>query len=173
MKPHSYISLLPLLIASLLVTTGCPKKNPDQISLTRPASALADAPSSPTASESPGIPPPSPAPSPVAVTLDPFSEMTAALEAATANKHEGLSAVQQRMDRQIDDQIAARKATGHEVSLAEDERLDSATEDFAEKLRMLTLSSPEVWDSAKHNTKLSLLSVRSAYAAIMNKPEEK
>lgn len=99
--------------------------------------------------------------------------MNAALAAATPEKHEGLAAVQQRMDREIDSRIQAWKAAGNNVTLAEDEKLDSATEDFAEKLRMLTLSSPEVWDSAKHDTELSLQTVRSAYIAIMSKPAKK
>jgi uncharacterized protein YukE len=99
--------------------------------------------------------------------------MNTALAAATAEKHEGLAAVQQRMDREIDNRIQAWKTAGNNVTLAEDEKLDSATEDFAEKLRMLTLSSPEVWDSAKHDTELSLQAVRSAYIAIVSKPAKK
>lgn len=166
MKNHSLISSIPLLIA-LLVATGCPKKNPPQAALTlaTPKPALADAPSLP---DNPKVPE-----APTAVSVDLFKEMDTALEAATAEKHDGLSAVQQRMDREIDGQVAAWKASGHNVSLADDQKLDTATEDFAEKLRMLTLSSPEVWESAKHNTELALQSVRSAYAAIMNKPAKK
>lgn len=169
MKIYSFIFKLSLLAASLLVATGCPKKNPPQISLDRPAPASADS-SSRVALDAP----PSPtAPVPPITPPDPFAEMTSALETATVEKHEGLAAVQQRMDREIDSQVAARKTAGQNVSLADDQKLDSATEDFAEKLRMLTLSSPEVWDSAKHDTELSLKSVRSAYAAIMNKPIKK
>lgn len=157
MKNHPILPAL-LLPTLLLASTGCPKKPQPQVALAQPGPALAD------------TPPSSVAPAPASLSVDPFPEMTAALEAATPEKHEGLSAVQQRMDQAIDAHIAAWKANGHTVSLAADEKLDSATEDFAEKLRMLTLSSPEVWASAKHNTKLSLQSVQAAYAAIMQNP---
>ncbi|HEY8994280.1 MAG TPA: hypothetical protein VIM71_06450 [Lacunisphaera sp.] len=169
MKNDSFVFQLSLLAVSLLVATGCPKKNSPQVSLNQPAIALAETPASPTA---PATPPPGETPVTTAPS-DPFSEMVPALEAATAEKHEGLSAIQQRMDREIDSQIAARKTAGQNISLADDEKLDTATEDFAEKLRMLTLSSPEVWESAKHDTELALKNVRSAYAAIMNKPIKK
>lgn len=115
---------------------------------------------------------PEPAPPPFAA-VDPFPEMTAALAAATPENREGLSAVQQRMDRAIDDQITAWKAAGYKVSLAADEKLDTATEDFAEKLRLLTLASPEVWESSKHDTELSFRMVQTAYTAIMNNPARK
>lgn len=167
MTNHSLISAVPLLIAVLIATTGCPKKTTPQVAVATPAPAFADAPSSP---DNPKIPD---APAAAAATVDPFKEMDAALDAATPEKHEGLSAVQQRMDREIDGQVASWKSAGHNVSLADDQKLDTATEDFAEKLRMLTLSSPEVWESAKHNTELALQSVRSAFAGIMNKPAKK
>ena len=116
--------------------------------------------------------PSEPTPAPFAA-VDPFPEMTAALEAATPENREGLSAVQQRMDRVIDDQIAAWKAAGYNVSLAADEKLDTASEDFAEKLRLLTLASAEVWESSKHDTELAFRSLQSAYTAIMSNPTRK
>ncbi len=110
---------------------------------------------------------------PAVVVPDPFGEMRAALAAATAEQHEGLSAVQTRMDRDLDAQVAAWKSGGHEVSLSADQKLDAAAQDFAEKVRMLTLASTEVWASAKHDTELSFQNVRSAYAGIMNSTAQK
>lgn len=171
MKTHSFPFTIVLLAASLLTATGCPKKTNPQVALAQSGPALAD--STPATSTTP-VNPPIPGPSaPSTPSPDLFNEMNTALAAATFEKHEGLAAVQQRMDREIDSKIQAWKAAGHNVTLAEDEKLDSATEDFAEKLRMLTLSSAEVWDSAKHDTELSLQTVRSAYIAIMNKPAKK
>jgi hypothetical protein len=126
--------------------------------------AAADAPSS-----ADNAPPPQTA-IPVTVSSDLFNEMNTALKAATPEKHEGLSSLQQRMDREIDNRVSAWKSAGNNVSLAADEKLDTATEDFAEKLRLLTLSTPEGWETAKHNTEIALQNVRSAYAGIMNKP---
>jgi hypothetical protein len=169
MKTHPFTARTLVLLAALLVTTGCPKKNQPQVLLAETtAPALAEPPSSPN-----NVSPPQ-ATVPVTVAApDLFKEMNAALEAATPEKHEGLAAVQQRMDREIDNRISAWKSAGNNVSLAQDEKLDTATEDFAEKLRLLTLSSPEVWETAKHNTVIALQNVRSAYAGIINKPAVK
>lgn len=100
---------------------------------------------------------------------DPFIEMAAALHAATPDNREGLADIQRRMDRMVDDQVARWKSAGYIVSLEADTKLDDATEDFAEKLRLLTLASPEVWESSKHDADLALRSVRSAYTAIQQR----
>ncbi len=99
--------------------------------------------------------------------------MKAALEKSTLEQHEGLSGIQQRMDQEIDAQVAGRKAAGADVSLAADEKLDSATEDFAEKLRMLSVARTETWNSAKHDAELSLQGVRDAFTQVINSPQRK
>ena len=101
---------------------------------------------------------------------DPFPDMFQSLEAATPDNREGLGSVQRRMDRVIDDQVSAWKSAGYRVTLEADEKLDSATEDFAEKLRLLTLASPEVWESSKHDAEMALREVRSAYLSIIANP---
>ena len=95
--------------------------------------------------------------------------MKAALAGATAEQPEGLAAVQQRMDQAIDALVAVKK-TNADVSLAVDEKLDTATEDFAEKLRMLSVARPETWKSAKHDAELALQNVRAGFTEVMNSP---
>ena len=101
---------------------------------------------------------------------DPFAEMFAALKAATPDKREGLSNIQTRMDQVIDTQISQWKSAGYNVTLAADERLDTATEDFAEKLRQLSFTSEETWDTAKHNAELALRTAQAAYIEIITNP---
>ena len=99
--------------------------------------------------------------------------MKAALNKATLEQPEGLGSIQQRMDREIDARVAAKKAAGADVSSAADEKLDTATEDFAEKLRMLSVARTETWDTAKHDATLSLQNVSNAFAQTMNSPPRK
>lgn len=173
MKDPIRVSAALILTASLLLATGCPKKpepKVDVATLSRPP--LNEA-SIPPALAEPGSPEVSVVQDPASMTPSVFEEMGAALEAATAEKHDGLATIQQRMDQQIDSQIAAWKAAGNNVTLADDEKLDTATEDFAEKLRLLTLSSPESWDTAKHNAQTALKTVQTAYLGILSKPTKR
>jgi hypothetical protein len=163
MKNHPITLLALILAAALPATTGCSKESP------RPPAAQ-----SPAESAAPTPPPEPPAISAAPVSPpDPCVEMKAALALATLEQHAGLGEIQQRMDREIDALVMAKKAEGADVSLAADEKLDSATEDFAEKLRMLSVARPETWDSAKHNTELSLQNVRAAFIEVMNSPPRK
>lgn len=148
----NYSALLALLATSLLANTGCAKE-PDPATASQAVPAQPAEPSVPAAPEIPA---------------DPFVEMNTVLDAATAEKHDGLSAVEQRMDHEIDIRVAAWKGAGNNVSLAASEKLDNASEDFAEKLRMLSLASAETWDSTKHDTELALQTLRSAYGQIMS-----
>lgn len=144
------------LALSLLVSAGCTKE--------RPASAVAEPAkpaSAPAASGGVAV-----TPAPLA---DPCAEMKAALDRATLEQQSGLADAQQRMDREIDAQVAAKK-TGANVALAADEKLDTATEDFAEKIRMLAVARPETWNSAKHNAELALQNVRSSFAEVLQSP---
>jgi hypothetical protein len=171
MKTSSFLPAALFLTASLLFATGCPKKPEPKIATSTLVRPPLNEASVPPALAEPGTSQEVPVTRPaVSAVQDPIEEMSAALEAATPEKHEGLSDIQQRMDRHIDAQVVAWKAAGNNVSLADDEKLDTATEDFAEKLRLLTLSSPEVWETAKHNTELALQTVRAAYSGILAKP---
>jgi hypothetical protein len=84
-----------------------------------------------------------------------------------------LSEIQQRMDRDLAAQVGAKRAAGADVSLALDKKLDTATGDFAEKLRMLTIATSETWESAKHDTGLALQNVSDAFVEIMHSPQRK
>jgi len=172
MKTHSLLTTA-FISSALLLATGCPAKNEPKVAQASVASSPATPPEvSPSPLPTTPVNPPAvPSPALAPAAPDPAMEMLAALEAATAEKREGLSAVQQRMDRSIDDLVMARKSAGANVSLATDEKLDNATEDFAEKLRMLTLATPDTWETAKHNTTLALQNVRSAFAEVMNSPQ--
>jgi hypothetical protein len=158
MKNHRPI-LLPLLLAATLPAAGCAKE-----STPAPASATRSEPAAPAAPEIAMTP---------AVPANPCAEMKQALEKATLEQHAGLSEILQRMDRELDTQVAAKKAAGADVSLALDKKLDTATDDFAEKLRMLTVATPETWESAKHDTGLALQNVSDAFAEVMNSPQRK
>ncbi len=157
--PSSLFTLF--LAASLSAVTGCSKE--------------AAPPSANRTQAGPVVPMAQPSEPPtVAVTVsDPCAEMKSALSSATFEQHTGLADVQQRMDREIDAQVAARKAAGADVSQAADEKLDTACEDFAEKLRMLSVARAETWDSAKHDAELSLQNVSDAFRQLMNSPPRK
>lgn len=162
MRKHPSRLLTLLLAASLSTVTGCAKE------AASPAVARTQA--------APVVPmPPPPAEPPaVAVTVsDPCIEMKSALASATFEQHTGLADVQQRMDREIDAQVAAKKASGADVSQAAGEKLDTACEDFAEKVRMLSVARAETWDSAKHDAELSLQNVSDAFRQVMNSPPRK
>jgi hypothetical protein len=154
----------PFLALSLVLATGCSKERPASTSAAQPQPAPTPAASAPSAPAAVAVTP--------AVPADPCAEMKAALEQATLEQHDGLSGIQQRMDQDIDAQVAAKKAAA-DVSLAADESLDSATEAFAEKLRALSVARPETWNSAKHDAELALQNVRSAFAGVMNSPARK
>jgi hypothetical protein len=165
-----------ILALSLLLAAGCSKERPANSASAQPGTA--PAPAAPPSPASPALPASQPATvsQPALATTpalplpaDPCAEMKAALDRATLEQHDGLAGIQQRMDQDIDAQVAAKKAAA-DVSLAADEKLDSATEDFAEKLRMLSVARPETWNSAKHNAELALQNVRAAYADVMNSP---
>jgi hypothetical protein len=148
------------LAVSLLLSAGCSREKPATT-----ASEPAKQPPPPP-SAAPG---PTDAPAVAAPASDPLAEMKASLERATLEQHDGLAGVQQRMDQEIDAQVAAKKA-GADVSLAADKKLDEATQDFAEKLRMLSVARPETWNTAKHDAAQALQNVQSAYAEIMGSP---
>jgi hypothetical protein len=153
-----------LLLAAilLLVITGCSKERSAPPVVVQSSSSPAPA----TPAASPAI-----AVAPVAAA-DPCAEMKTALAAATLEQHDGLAGIQQRMDQDIDAQVASRKAAA-DVSLASDKKLDAATEDFAEKLRMLSVARSETWNSAKHDAELALQNVSSAFAEVMSSPLRK
>jgi hypothetical protein len=161
MKPSRLALPGRLLALSLVLSAGCSKERPAAPVTAQPQPAPPPAGSAPGSQAAVAA---TPAPS-----SDPCAEMKAALDRATLEQHEGLAGIQQRMDQEIDAQVAAKKASA-DVSLGADEKLDSATEDFAEKLRMLSLARPETWNSAKHEAELALQNVRSAYAGVMNSP---
>lgn len=157
--PPSLVALL--LAASLPAVTGCSKEAaPPSVARTQAEPAV------------PTPPPTEPPAIPVTVS-DPCAEMKSALASATFEQHTGLADVQQRMDREIDAQVAVKKAAGADVSQAADEKLDTACEDFAEKVRMLSVASAETWDSAKHNAELSLQNVSDAFSQVMSSPPRK
>lgn len=159
-QPFSLFALL--LAASLTAVTGCSKEAaPPAVARNQTAPVVP-------------MPPPSTEPPAVAVTVsDPCAEMKSALASATFEQNTGLSDVQQRMDREIDQRVAAKKASGADVSQAADEKLDTACEDFAEKVRMLSVARAETWDSAKHDAELSLQNVSAAFTQVMNSPPRK
>jgi len=168
MKNHSPI-LLALLLAASLPVTGC-SKEPAVASVSTAqaepaASTMPTTPTTPPAARDIVPPPASPS--------DPCTEMKLALEKATFDQHAGLADIQQRMDRDIDAQVSAKKSAGADVSLAVDKKLDTATGDFAEKLRMLTVATQETWDSAKHDTGLALQNVSDAFIEVMSSPPRK
>jgi hypothetical protein len=157
--PSSLVALL--LAASFSAVTGCSKEAaPPTIVRTQ------SAPVTP-------VPPPAEPPAITVTVSNPCTEMKSALASATFEQHTGLADVQQRMDREIDAQVAAKKASGADVSQAADEKLDTACEDFAEKVRMLTVAPAETWDSAKHNAELSLQNVSDAFIQVMSSPPRK
>jgi len=162
MKNHPSALFALFLAASLSAVTGCSKEAaPPSVARAQTAPVVP-------------MPPPSAEPPAVAVTVtDPCTEMKAALASATFDQHTGLADVQQRMDREIDTQVAAKKASGADVSQAADEKLDTACEDFAEKVRMLSVATAETWDSAKHDAEVSLQKVSDAFTQLMNSPPRK
>ena len=144
-----------LLAFVLLANSGCSKSEVPAATAEDPV---------PPATTAPAVVAPS-APAPViAVTApDIFAEMSAKLDQVTSDKHDGLSEVQSRLDRRVADRVASWKAAGHDVALATDEKLHSASEDFADKVRQLSLASSESWETAKHNTRMSLDDLRAAF----------
>jgi hypothetical protein len=161
MKNHPSSLFTLFLAASLSAVTGCSKEAaPPAVDRTQAAPVVP-------------MPPPSEPPAVTVTVSDPCAEMKAALASATLDQHTGLADVQQRMDREIDAQVAARKAAGADVSQAADEKLDTACEDFAEKVRMLSVARAETWDSAKHDAELSLQNVSDAFRQVMNSPPRK
>lgn len=168
MKNSSPILITLLLVASLPVT-GCAKHStatPVRVAQVDPAVPAPAAPTIPT------TPPRQVAMTP-AIPTNPCAEMKAALDNSTFDQHTGLSETQQRMDRDIDTQVSAKKSSGADVSLAVDQKLDTATTDFAEKLRMLTVATAETWDNAKHDTEIALQNVSGAFTEVMNSPQRK
>jgi hypothetical protein len=161
MRNHPPFLVTLLLALSFSAVTGCSKE-------AAPPSVARNqvAPAEP-------VPPPAAPPAITVTVSDPCAEMKSALASATFEQHTGLADVQARMDREIDTQVAAKKAAGADVSQAAGEKLDTACEDFAEKVRMLSVASAETWDSAKHNTELSLQNVSDAYNQVMNSPPRK
>lgn len=159
-QPSSLFVLF--LAASLSAVTGCSKEAAPTSGARSQAAPVVP------------MPPPATEPPAAAVTVsDPCAEMKAALASATFEQHTGLADVQQRMDREIDAQVAAKKAAGADVSQAADEKLDTACEDFAEKVRMLSVAPAETWDNAKHNAEASLQNVSDAFTQVMNSPPRK
>ncbi len=161
------------LAVSLLLSAGCSREKPATVTAEtpkpQPVPAAAPATTGSPAASSPSTVSPAavtPAPAPVG---DPVAAMKTALESATLEKQEGLASVQQRMDQEIDAQVAAKKAAA-DVSLESDKKLDTATENFAEKLRMLSVARPETWNTAKHEATQALQNVQSAYAEVMASP---
>lgn len=151
------------LAVSLLLSAGCSREKPE----TNTATA-SKPPPGPTTLPTAG--PGGPAPvTPVPAAADPFAEMSTALEGATFEQHDGLAGIQQRLDQAIDAQVAAKKA-GADVDITADQKLDAATNDFAEKLRMLSVARAETWSTAKHNATQALQGVRDAYANVMASP---
>jgi hypothetical protein len=152
-----------LVALSLVLSAGCSKEN-------QPTSTAGNSSAQPPAPATQAPAALTPAPSMPAT--DPIAEMKTALTEATLEKHDGLAAIQQRMDQEIDAQVAAKKAAAT-VNLAADEKLDAATEDFAEKLRMLTVARPETWSTAKNAAELALQNVRAAHAEVIGAQPER
>lgn len=162
MKPTRLALPGRFLAVSLLLSAGCSREKP---------AATAEGPKpAPAPSAAPAA---SPAPGGIApandTSSDPFAEMKGALDRATLDNHDGLADLQQRMDQEMDARVAAKKASA-DVQLAADQKLDAASADFAEKLRMLSVARPETWNTAKDNAMQALNAVRSAYADVMNSP---
>jgi len=148
------------LALSLLLSAGCSRE--------KEATGAAETPK-PTTTPA-GTPRASLAPATQTPTnADPFADMSAALERATLEQHDGLADIQQRMSQDIDAQVKAKKA-GADVSVTTGEKLDTASTDFAEKLRMLSVARPETWNTAKHDATQALQNVRAAYAEVMTSP---
>ena len=170
MKNHAPI-LITLLLAAALPVTGC-AKHPGAAPA-RVAQLDQQKVEPPAAPTIPTTPPVREAAMTPAIPANPCGEMKAALAQATFDQHTGLSETQQRMDRDIDMQVSAKKSSGADVSLAVDQKLDTATTDFAEKLRMLTVATAETWNNAKHDTELALQNVSDAFTEVMNSPQRK
>lgn len=160
MKTPRLISLDRFLAASLLVSTGCSRE--------KPATTTAEAPvPAPTPTTAVPIDPAAVTPAPV--SADPLAEMSIALERATLEQHEGLDNIQQRLDQDLVARVTAKKASA-DVSITADQKLDDASNDFAEKLRMLSVARPETWTTAKHDATQALQNVRLAYTEVMTSP---
>lgn len=163
MKPSRFPLSGSMLALSLALSAGCTKE-PSAASVVREQSKPAPAPAAQPALASTA--PTAPA------TADPFAEMTAALERATLEQLEGLANLQQRLDQDLDAQVAAKKASA-DVSLAAGQKLDRATAGFAEKLRSLSTARPETWNTAKYNAQVALQNVRTAFSEVMDSPERR
>ena len=152
------------LAVSLLLSAGCSREKPatTTVDLPKPPPAPAALPAGPVTANGAVAATPTPA-------ADPVTQMKTALESATLDQHDGLAGIQQRMDQEIDAQVAAKKA-GADVSLAADKKLDEATDNFAEKVRMLSVARHETWTSAKHDATQALQNVQSAYSEVMGSP---
>lgn len=170
MKNSSPILITLLLVASLPVT-GC-AKHATPVRVAQAEQAVPNPVPAPATPTIPTTPPRQVAMTP-ALPSNPCAEMKAALDNSTFDQHTGLAETQQRMDRDIDTQVSAKKSSGADVSLAVDQKLDTATTDFAEKLRMLTVATTETWANAKHDTEIALQNVSDAFIEVMNSPQRK
>lgn len=160
MKNHHHILCGFALASSLITTASCSdrsKKEAVTTGLTSTSSAVP--PAFPVPSSSPGMP-------------DPFTEISIALENATPEQASNLTAYQENMNRSVAEQVATWKAAGHAVTSASEEKLARARDDFAEKMRTLSLTSTETWENAKSNALVSLQNLRAAYSQLISSSGE-
>lgn len=151
MKNHLPALLILGTTSSLLVCASCSDRSPKE-----PAPvALATQPT---------ITDPARTSQPAAGSADPWTEITAALGQATRDNTADLTVPQANMDRAIDAQISAWKASGATSVPTAEEQLSLARTDFSQKVKALSLADATTWDSAKGEALSSLQKLRRVFA---------
>jgi hypothetical protein len=98
--------------------------------------------------------------------LDPVGTLVDKLQLTTYAKRDSIPSAFDRMNQQIDSQIAAWKAAGRRFSPQTSEQLRVARNSAAEKINALALATPETWTTVKANALVTLENVRGALHAL-------
>jgi hypothetical protein len=160
--------LFALVTASLLLTTpGCSDDRPKE---TLASSGLASHAPAPTATAAPAPIVPEVAPVAVSAASDPFAEILITLQNITPEQNAGLTAVEERMERGITEQVSIWRAARRTATGTGEGKLTNARADFAGKIRALSFAGPDTWAAAKSTAILSLQNLRAAYDELAAAP---
>ena len=129
-----------------------------------PAGAVTSAAGTPAATR-PAAPPPLPV-----QAADPFADLAETLGRITRDQTALLTAKQDQLNQRLDAQISNWKATGGNLSGPDENKLELARTDLAQKLRALALAGETTWTSAKTEALSSLENVRQLYTRVLTRP---
>lgn len=100
-----------------------------------------------------------------------FDEASAAIDRVTRSSVADLNSVPENLGKAIDANIASWKSHGGVSTNTNENKLELAKTDFAQKVRTLTLSDTETWKTAKSAAQASLDDLRRAYEELIAVPD--